>query len=58
MKEIISISLGTHSNHVASHFWNSQDENLKVVSALGEPNTEQVMRDTTSAIYHETASST
>jgi hypothetical protein len=31
MKEIISISLGNHSNHIATHFWNGQDESLKVV---------------------------
>ena len=31
MKEIISFSLGKHSNHISTHFWNAQDESLKVL---------------------------
>jgi hypothetical protein len=30
MKEIISLSFGKHSNYIATHFWNFQDESLKV----------------------------
>lgn len=39
MREIISLSLGKHSNHIASHFWNAQDEQLKVQP---EPGKEQM----------------
>jgi len=29
MKEIISLSFGKHSNYIATHFWNAQDETFK-----------------------------
>jgi hypothetical protein len=58
MKEIISLSLGTHSNFVQTHFWNSQDENLKVMGEQGsDPNKEQAIKESTQIIYNETIKS-
>ena len=56
MKEIISFSLGKHSNHIATHNWNAFDESLKVVPAEGEKETYNV-QEGTNMIYHETQSS-
>ena len=52
--------MGTHSNFIQTHFWNAQDENLKVAAASsGEGNShqEQVVKESTHVIYHETRSS-
>lgn len=54
MREILSMSLGTHSNFVSTHFWNSQDENLKVLSQSGEPNLDQAIKKSTDMVYYET----
>ena len=56
MKEIISFSLGKHSNHIATHNWNAFDESLKVVPAEGEKETYNI-QEGTDMIYHETLNS-
>ena len=57
MKEIISFSLGKHSNHIASHFWNSQDEQLKVQPEPGGKEQiselEQEIKKGTHVVYQE-----
>ena len=56
MKEIISLSLGKHSNHIASHFWNSQDENLKVQPEQGKEDVSEMemeMNRGTHMVYQE-----
>tara|TARA_B110001450_G_scaffold88040_1_gene83749 strand:- start:504 stop:884 length:381 start_codon:yes stop_codon:yes gene_type:complete len=56
MKEIISFSLGKHSNHIATHNWNAFDESLKVQPAEGETQTYNI-QEGTDMIYHETTNS-
>ena len=61
MKEIITISLGKHSNHIATHFWNAQDENLKVIPESSEnyqpTKEEELLKQNTLTAYYETEKS-
>ena len=48
--------MGKHSNHIASHFWNSQDENLKVQPEQGKEDVSEMemeMNRGTHMVYQE-----
>jgi len=45
MKEIISLSFGKHSNYIATHFWNAQDETFKFQPQTEEEKENQVDND-------------
>ena len=36
MREIISLSMGSHANFMATHHWNGQDEQLKLMPTEGD----------------------
>ena len=49
MRELITLSLGTLSNHTAAHFWNFQDEWLKIDQS------EQQTTARNPVLYYETS---
>ena len=54
MPEIISLSLGSHANFKSTHFWNAQDEALKVFPT--DEDAASMAGTKLKVIYHELAS--
>ena len=59
MREVISFSMGKHSNFVSTHFWNAQDEQLKMPPTENtgfedeQPQYNATTMDRVSSLYHE-----